>query len=116
MTRAWEIAKQGKKKFGGNVKEFFAAALKMAWAEVKGVKFVEEKTSERIILTANHDTFEYTVEGERKGKIFWKREGIKEDDKKNEAYAYLKSGKGINTVSFYKIKDGVKTFIETQNV
>ena len=35
MTRAWEIAKQGQKKFGGNVKEFFAAALKMAWKEIK---------------------------------------------------------------------------------
>jgi len=116
MTRAWEIAKQGQKKFGGKVKEFFAIALKMAWKEIKKMAKVIKNINERIILTANHDTFEYTVEGERNGKIFWKREGIKEDDKKNEAYAYLKSGKGINTVSFYKIKDGVKTFIETQNV
>lgn len=40
MKRAWEIAKKAVKKFGGKVKEFFAQALKMAWAEVKDVKEV----------------------------------------------------------------------------
>ncbi|WP_019156821.1 hypothetical protein [Robertmurraya massiliosenegalensis] len=35
MTRAWEIAKEGVKKFGGKVKEYFAQALVMAWAEMK---------------------------------------------------------------------------------
>lgn len=35
MKRAWEIAKEGQKKFGGKVKEYFAIALKLAWKEVK---------------------------------------------------------------------------------
>ena len=35
MVRAWSIAKEAVVKFGGKVKEFFAEALKMAWAEVK---------------------------------------------------------------------------------
>ena len=35
MTQAWEIAYKGKNKFGGKVKEYFAQALKMAWALVK---------------------------------------------------------------------------------
>lgn len=35
MSRAWTIARQGQSKFGGQVKEYFAAALKMAWKEVK---------------------------------------------------------------------------------
>ena len=35
MTRAWEIAKQGQKKFGGNFKEYFSSALKLAWEEIK---------------------------------------------------------------------------------
>lgn len=44
MKRAWEIAKEGQKKFGGKVKEYFSQALKMAWAEVKtpGKKTVKE--------------------------------------------------------------------------
>ncbi|MFU1797662.1 hypothetical protein ACM1RC_27610 [Paenibacillus azoreducens] len=35
MVRAWEIAKAAVVKFGGKVKEYFAQALAMAWAEVK---------------------------------------------------------------------------------
>lgn len=35
MKRAWEIAREGVKKFGGKVKEYFAEALKLAWKEVK---------------------------------------------------------------------------------
>jgi hypothetical protein len=41
MTRAWEIAREGQKRFGGNVKEYFAQALRLAWAEVKAPKKVE---------------------------------------------------------------------------
>lgn len=36
MTTAWEIARKGVKNFGGNVKEYFAAALKSAWEIIKG--------------------------------------------------------------------------------
>jgi len=45
MKKAWEIAKRGQEKFGGNVKEYFAEALKMAWAIVKGkVELTIKKT------------------------------------------------------------------------
>lgn len=37
MVRAWEIAKEAVVKFGGNVKEFFAQALSIAWAETKEI-------------------------------------------------------------------------------
>lgn len=35
MTRAWEIAREAVKNFGGKVKEFFAQSLALAWGEVK---------------------------------------------------------------------------------
>ena len=41
MIRAWEIAKDGVAKFGGKVKEYFAEALKMAWAEMNAPKTAE---------------------------------------------------------------------------
>jgi len=42
MKKAWEIAKEGQKKFGGKVKEDFAQALKMAWAIAKkGMDYVK---------------------------------------------------------------------------
>ena len=38
MVRAWEIAKEAVAKFGGKVKEYFAQALTMAWAESRKPK------------------------------------------------------------------------------
>lgn len=35
MKRAWEIAKTGVTKFGGKVREYFAASLSIAWKEIK---------------------------------------------------------------------------------
>lgn len=35
MTNAWDIAYKGQNKFGGKVKEYFAQALRMAWALFK---------------------------------------------------------------------------------
>lgn len=34
MKKAWEIAREGQIKFGGKVKEYFSAALRMAWSIV----------------------------------------------------------------------------------
>lgn len=38
MKRAWELAKQGVVKFGGKVREYFAASLSIAWKEIKGME------------------------------------------------------------------------------
>lgn len=41
MVRAWELARQGVKNFGGKVVDFFRSALAIAWKEAKGgVKMV----------------------------------------------------------------------------
>ncbi len=53
MTRAWEIAREAVKNFGGKIKEFFGGALKMAWEESKEEKmaikewFVEKLQNEK---------------------------------------------------------------------
>ncbi|PFN11619.1 hypothetical protein [Bacillus cereus] len=41
MTKAWEIAREGFKKFGGKVKEYFAIALKTAWKIAKEMDSME---------------------------------------------------------------------------
>lgn len=45
MTRAWEIAREGQKQFGGKVSEYLSEALKMAWVEAKAPKTVEFQTT-----------------------------------------------------------------------
>ncbi|MEK1297429.1 hypothetical protein HCY78_10370 [Limosilactobacillus fermentum] len=41
MTAAWKVAKQSVNKFGGSAIEYIAGALKMAWAAVKTVNYVQ---------------------------------------------------------------------------
>lgn len=41
MSKAWEIAREGQKVFGGKVSEYFAESLKMAWAQVKSSISIE---------------------------------------------------------------------------
>lgn len=46
MNRAWEIAREGQKAFGGKVSEYFAESLKMAWAQAKNgldIEALEQK-------------------------------------------------------------------------
>lgn len=40
MVRAWEIAKEAVRNFGGKVSEFFRSALTIAWSEAKEVNVV----------------------------------------------------------------------------
>lgn len=47
MSRAWTIARQGQSKFGGQIKEYFAAALKMAWKEVKKMNSLMEEAKQK---------------------------------------------------------------------
>ena len=56
MTKAWEIARKGAKKFGGKVKEYFSKALELAWKIVK-VKKVEKYEGLKFHVRAVNSTF-----------------------------------------------------------
>ncbi|PFW61564.1 hypothetical protein [Bacillus sp. AFS075034] len=55
MQKAWEIAKDGQKKFGGKVKEYFSQALRMAWVIYKkgAAEMVELQGTEKQVAWAN---------------------------------------------------------------
>lgn len=62
MVKAWEIAKKGQNKFGGNVKEYFAEALKLAWALTRKVRITTSAGSRNhkswvAQITGTHPTF-----------------------------------------------------------
>ncbi|MEF2965052.1 hypothetical protein V3851_04345 [Paenibacillus sp. M1] len=111
MVRAWEIARAAVVKFGGKVKEYFAQALVMAWAEIKAAT----KLTERVILTANHDTKYYTVAGEINGRIVKTFENLSHEQM-IEKYNYFIHNFGIKTASYYVIKGGTRKFLETKAV
>lgn len=57
MTRAWEIAKEGKENFGGSVKEYLSESLKLAWSEVNNNETTVKWENERgavIEMTVEH--------------------------------------------------------------
>lgn len=52
MNEAWNIAREGQKAFGGKVSEYFAEALKIAWAQAKNgldIEALEKKGFNRWI-------------------------------------------------------------------
>lgn len=103
MVRAWEIAKEGQKNFGGKVSEYFAKALKMAWAETRIAKLTTSAGSR------NHKSWVAKITGTHPR---WKfdREFVKEDDyNMSEKYFTLNNG-------IYNVCDaGEKSFIKVEN-
>lgn len=84
MKKAWEIAREGVKKFGGNVKEYFSQALKMAWAIVKngmeiGYQSLPGKNGKCFFVVNNVDGLEVNLLSEGRnmnGKKYTKRQLI----------------------------------------
>lgn len=58
MVRAWEIAKAAVAQFGGKAREYFAEALRMAWAEAKqpAQKSTREIMIERLETIVSNST------------------------------------------------------------
>lgn len=47
MNRAWEMAREGARNFGGNAKLYFICALRIAWKESPGIPQDEVKPEPR---------------------------------------------------------------------
>lgn len=98
MTRAWEIAKDGVTKFGGKVREYFAASLSIAWAEAKAPKTNKEVAT----LVVKHNIPEVVAEGfvklaesmestvERMRIRNWRGKRVYYDDKRRSQYQHKK--------------------------
>lgn len=64
MVNAWEIAREGQKAFGGKVREYFAQALKIAWAQAKNGLDIEtlEKKGFNRWTKGNMDRLYFNIE------------------------------------------------------
>ena len=64
MSNAWKIAREGQKEFGGKVSEYFAQALKMAWAQAKNSIDIEalEKKGFNRWTKGNMDRLYFSLE------------------------------------------------------
>lgn len=105
MTRAWNIAKEGAAKFGGKASEYFAEALKMAWAEVK--KVVKEAFGEaRVIETTWGDKLFKVWRKYGKNRLYVNRE----DGKKT--YGYI----NLDTMTFVSTCGTLGTSFDTEMI
>lgn len=119
MKKAWEIAREGQKKFGGKVKEYFAEALKMAWSIVKAAnKVATVKTASGskkhkswvAKITGTHPKWkldrefvEAVEENDWTGKVFELAEGV---------YEVCNAGDR----DFIRVADGEVEYIEYEEV
>lgn len=97
MNKAWDIAREGVNKFGGQVKEYFSKALKIAWSLIKKEEkqMIELKGSEKQIKWAN-DIRENAIE--KIGTVI----------KEIEEWANLKRGRSMGYAIYVEIFEEMK--------
>ncbi len=80
FNQAWNLAKEGASKFGGSSREYFAAALKIAYVSPKEVAvnyvslktwFVEKNFSESEMFIAETTSFNIVKETEKAVQLLW---------------------------------------------
>ena len=78
MVRAWDLAKQGAKKFGGRAVDFFRSALTIAWEEIKNGVIVTVRTDRAAQLAKSLNVTlklaERLVEVEKAFQEYWNEE------------------------------------------
>ena len=78
MVRAWSLAKEAVKKFGGRAVDFFRSALTIAWEEIKNGVFVEVRTDRAAQLAKSLNVTlklaERLVEVEKAFQEYWNEE------------------------------------------
>lgn len=120
MATAWEIAKAGQAKFGGNVKEYFAQALKLAWAQAKAPKAPQKVELELTVNKRKGKTWVARIVG--LDKVFgFEREFVSSSyDEDGESVWRLVDGLyeicEVGNRKFIVVKDGDYSFANKQDV
>lgn len=108
MVNAWKLAREGQKKFGGKVTEYFAEALKMAWAQAENTIDVDalEKKGFNRWTKGNMDRLYFNIEKSGYLDVDYYKTG-------NMRSAYL-NGERISNAEAYRLMS-VKCFIDLKN-
>lgn len=108
MSKAWEIAREGQKEFGGKVTEYFNEALKMAWAQAKNTIDIDalEKKGFNRWTKGNMDRLYFNIEKSGYLDVDYYKTG-------NVRSAYL-NGERISNAEAYRLMS-VKCFINLKH-
>lgn len=115
MSRAWEIAREGQKSFGGKVTEYFAESLKMAWAQAKNeidVEALEAKGFSRW-TKGNMDRLYFNLE--KAGDLeldYYKSGNLRSADLDGERISNAEACRLLSVKCFIDLKNGNKMVVQ----
>ena len=115
MSKAWEIAREGQKEFGGKVTEYFAEALKMVWAEAKNninIEALEKKGFNRW-TKGNMDRLYFNIE--KSGDLeldYYKSGNLRSADLDGERISNAEACRLLAVKCFIDLKNGNKLVVQ----
>lgn len=115
MSKAWEIAREGQKEFGGKVTEYFAEALKMVWAEAKNSINIEalEKKGFNRWTKGNMDRLYFSLEKSGDLKLdYYKSGNLRSADLDGERISNAEACRLLAVKCFIDLKNGNKMVVQ----
>lgn len=116
MNKAWEIAREGQKAFGGKVSEYFAEALKMAWAQAKSTINIEalEKKGFNRWTKGNMDRLYFSLE--KSGALeldYYKNGNLRAADLEGERISNAEACRLLAVKCFIDLKNGNQLVVQS---
>lgn len=107
MKRAWEIARQGQKNFGGSVKMYFSESLKMAWNASKQGGSKMETIDVIRALTQDADNWDISFSSWEKNGIvrIYTKQKRQYGNKIDNGFLEIRDNKIINRCKHLSIKN-----------
>lgn len=115
MVNAWKIAREGQKAFGGKVRDYFAQALKMAWAQAKNGLDIEalEKKGFNRWTKGNLDRLYFNLE--KSGDLeldYYKNGNLRAADLNGERISNAEACRLLAVKCFIDLKNGNKLVVQ----
>lgn len=115
MVNAWKIAREGQKAFGGKVRDYFAQALKMAWAQAKNGLDIEalEKKGFNRWTKGDMDRLYFSLE--KSGALeldYYKSGNLRSADLEGERISNAEACRLLAVKCFIDLKNGNKLVVQ----
>ncbi len=115
MKNAWKIARKGQKAFGGKVSEYFAQALKMAWAQSKNTIDIEALEKKGFCRWTKGDMDRLYFSLEKSGALeldYYKSGNLRSADLEGERISNAEACRLLAVKCFIDLKNGNELVVQ----